>query len=312
MNLTHGTLKTPSLRGLRVRRARFTSEMTTVIRCAFTLIELLVVVSVVALLAATLVPTLAGARIGSQTFHCLNNNRQLCSAWRMYADDNRDRIVYSGRSGSTMINSNDAYAWTGTSMDFDPNYSANWDTNVDIVKRPLWPYTSKDASIYRCPSDHSYVVVGGVPKPRVRTFAMNLFTGGYAPAPGSGPAGTDGGYAPTFRIFSKTTELTSPGPGKTFVFIDMRPDEVNWGNFLTDMAGYYPNNTPLYAFYDLPGIFHNYGASLSFADGRAEIRRWVDPRTGPPISDLVFDTWPFASPRNADVGWLQARTTSLK
>jgi prepilin-type N-terminal cleavage/methylation domain-containing protein/prepilin-type processing-associated H-X9-DG protein len=282
---------------------------------AFTLIELLVVVCVLAVLAATLAPTLAGSRIGSQTLRCVNNNRQLAVAWRMYADDSSDRIVYAGVSGATMINSNDVYAWTGSSMDFNPGNTGNWDTNVDIVKRPLWPYTSKDASIYRCPSDHSYVVVDGVAKPRVRSFAMNLFTGGFAPAPGSGPAGTDGGLAPKFRIFSKTTELTAPGPAKTFVFIDMRTEEVNYGDFATDMAGYpinIPINTSVYAFYDFPGIFHNFGASVSFADGRAEIRRWVDPRTGPPISGLAFDSPPFASPRNVDVGWLQARATSPK
>jgi prepilin-type processing-associated H-X9-DG protein len=277
--------------------------------CAFTLVELLVVVCVLALLAATLVPTLAGSRVGSQTFRCLNNNRQLATAWRMYADDSSDRIVYASASGTTMQNPNDVYAWTGTQLDFSPSNTGNWDTNVDIVKRPLWPYSSKDASIYRCPSDHSYVVVAGVPKPRVRSFSMNLFTGGFSPAPGTGPWGNDGGLAPTFRIFSKTTDLTAPGPARTFVFMDMRSEEINWGNFLTAMAGY-PNLPAQYGFYDFPGISHNLGASVSFADGRVEIRRWVDPRTTQLIDSIT--TLPIQSPNNVDVAWLQARATSLK
>jgi type II secretory pathway pseudopilin PulG len=272
---------------------------------AFTLVELLVVVCVLALLAATLAPTLAGSRVGSQTFRCLNNNRQLATAWRMYADDSSDRVVYASTGGAT---TNDVYAWTKAQFD-DPLNSGNWDPNVDLVKRPLWPYSTKDVSIYRCPSDHSYVVVAGVPRPRIRTFSMNLFTGGISPPPGTGPSGTDGGLAPTFRIFSKTTDLTAPGPARTFVFMDMRPDEIDYGNFLTDMDGY-PNNSAGFAFYDLPGIYHNLGASVSFADGRVDIRRWVDPRTAPAIGGIQGT--PILSPHNLDVAWLQARATSLK
>ena len=182
---------------------------------------------------------------------------------------------------------------------------------MDLVKRPLWPYTSKDVSIYRCPSDHSYVFVASRVRPRLRSFAMNLFTDGAAPPPGTGPAGIDGDlpFASSYRIFSKTTDLTAPAPAMTFVFIDMRPEYINYGYFLTDMAGY-PINSSAYGFYDFPGIFHNLGASVSFADGRVEIRRWVDPRTAPTISGAPAT--PVASPRNVDVGWLQARATSPK
>jgi prepilin-type N-terminal cleavage/methylation domain-containing protein len=271
---------------------------------AFTLIELLVVICVIALLAATLVPTLAGSRIGSESFRCLNNNRQLCSAWRMYADDNNNWIVYASGPASGPAS---PYAWTSGNMDFNGNNVGTWDTNYDIVKGPLWPYTSKDASIYRCPSDHSYVLVSGVAKPRVRSFSVNLYAGGFA--------GTSGGLfsATNYRLFLKTTDFTAPGPAKTFLFIDMRPESINWGNFYTDMTGYYPNNTAAYQFSgDWPGIFHNFGASFSFADGRAEIHRWVDPRTAPTINNLLFDPGQVASPRNSDIAWLQTHATSLR
>src|SRR5437879_4869282 len=154
--------------------------------CAFTFLELLVVLAVFAVLAATLSPVLARSRPNSLAFQCLNNNRQLCAAWRMYADDNRDRIVYSSDDGTGNSNPLNQYAWTATHMDYSPANRANWDTNLDIVTRPLWPYTAKDASIYKCPSDRSYVVVNGVPTPRVRSLSMNLYLGGFA--------GTDGGW----------------------------------------------------------------------------------------------------------------------
>ena len=305
--MKRATVKVPHFQRLRSRGFHFTPDISPVIARAFTLVELLVVLCVVCLLAATLVPTLAGSRIGSQTFRCQNNNRQLSVAWKMYADDNNDRVVYS--SGDSI--SNVSYAWTRTIMDFDPSNTGNWDTNVDIVKGPLWPYTSKDASIYRCPSDHSYVVTtAGVAKARVRSFSMNLYAGGFAPTTGSGP-GTDGGLAPSYRIFSKTTDLTAPGPAKTFVFIDMRPEVINWGNFFTDMTGFFPNNPAQYRFTgDYPSIFHNLGASVSFADGRAEIHRWQDARSAPPLTGQPPGQTP--SPNNVDIAWLQVRATSPK
>lgn len=284
----------------------------------FTLLELLVVLGILSLLAATLVPTLAGSRIGVQAFRCLNNSRQLCAAWRMFADDNHDTVVYASDDGTRQVNPNNQYAWTWTHIDHSPS-PYNWDPSVDITQRALWPYTAKDPSIYRCPSDSSFVVVNRVIKPRVRSFSMNLYLGGFAP-PSSfppGSPGTDYGL-PNFkyyRIFSKTTDLTVLPPAKAFVFIDERPDAINWGNFFTSMSGYLGNpptlgaNPALYEFgQDFPAMFHHFGSSVSFADGRAEIHRWTDPRTSSytPTDSAYF------SPRNPDIAWLQDHATRPK
>lgn len=283
---------------------------------AFTLIELLVVICVVAFLAATLVPTLAGSRIGSQSLRCMNNNRQLTAAWRMYADDNNERLVYAStrnnvaRTITTDPTDPDNYAWTGAHMDSTGVNRANWDPTYDMMKRPLWSY-SPNVGIYKCPSDHSVVQtpVTGI-KPRIISFSVNLYVGGFAPAAGSGLDGNDGGwaFADSYRIFSKTTDLTAPGPAKTFIFMDMRPEAINWGDFLTDMTGY-PNNPAQYQFGDLPGVYHNLGACISFGDGHVEVHRWLDPRTAPPPGPV---TGPLTSPNNVDIAWLQAHSTSPK
>jgi prepilin-type processing-associated H-X9-DG protein len=234
----------------------------------------------------------------------------------MYADDFANRIVYSADDGSQIgSNPNNNRAWTWTHMDYTAS-AYNYDTNVDIILRPLWRYTSRDASIYRCPSDNSYVVASGAARPRVRSFSINLFVGGFAPPQGSAPdsPGTDGNiaFAHPYCIFSKATELTAPGPAKTFVFIDMRPESINWGNFAVPMSGF-PNTPADYRFdIDFPGIFHNFGASVSFADGRAEIHRWKDARTAPLLTQNSSATGPYTSPNNVDVAWLQAHSTSLK
>ena len=123
---------------------------------AFTFIELLVVIAIIAILAAMLLPALIKSKLKAQGIQCMNNHRQLALAWRMYAEDNNDVLVYaSDDPGDPQINWQvlDQYAWTLTHMDFDPNNQGNWDVNYDMVKRPLWPYTSKNPGIYKCPAD---------------------------------------------------------------------------------------------------------------------------------------------------------------
>jgi type II secretory pathway pseudopilin PulG len=52
------------------------------------LIELLMVMAIIAILAAMLLPALARAKIRAERTACLNNQKHLVYAWRMYADDN--------------------------------------------------------------------------------------------------------------------------------------------------------------------------------------------------------------------------------
>jgi len=271
---------------------------------AFTLVELAVMIVMVAVLGSVLLPAYAKTGLNSRSVQCLNNNRQLCAAWRMYADDSRDWIVYGGDDGTGTSNPLNQYAWTAAHLDFNSGNRQNWDPTVDLMKRPLWPYTGRNAAIYKCPSDQSYVVVNGVSKPRIRSMSMNYYLGGLA--------GTDGGWpnAAPYRLFLKTTELTAPGPAKTFVFLDQRWDEVNWGNFLTDMSGY-PNSPAQYTLQDLPNMLHNLGCGFSFADGHTELHRWLDPRTTPPLS-YIWPLSPGSTPNNPDVAWLQAHATAPK
>src|SRR5437868_10275852 len=155
------------------------NNISRLVRAGITLIELLVVIAIIAILAAMLLPSLSKAKLKAQGIQCMNNHRQLSLAWRMYAEDSRDVLVYASQNPNDPQHvMKDPFAWANDIMDFTASNQGNWDINVDVVKRPLWPY-NKNAGIYKCPADHSAVLVNGISKPRIRTMAMNLFVGGF-------------------------------------------------------------------------------------------------------------------------------------
>lgn len=290
---------------------------------AFTRVDLLAVIFVVFVLFLVLLPALAKPGINSKSIQCLYNHHQLCNAWRMYADDSSDRITFASTGASTGRNGSSTstaevslppsdpnyWAWSGAHLDFAGGAvnRADWDPRVDMMLRPLWSYV-QTVSVYKCPSDQSVCPnATGDLVPRLLSVSLNLYLGGFAAA-GTG-GGNDGGwsFADAYRIYSKISDLGTFSPAKAFVFTDHRPDNINWGDFFTDMTGNTPANSAALNFLDWPGFYHDGGAALSFADGHTELHRWIDPRTTPAVIPGIG-----TSPGNPDVAWLQAHSTRLK
>ncbi|MBI4326478.1 MAG: type II secretion system protein [Chloroflexi bacterium] len=256
---------------------------------AFTLIELLVVIAIIAILTSVLLPALAKAKTKAQGIYCLNNLKTMQTAWLMYAHDHDDWIP------GNLWSQRGPFNWVSGWLDFNDNNPDN--TNVQLILDPKYAQLgvyAKTAGAYKCPADGIMVKNGGVSRPRVRSISMSGWMGPNAPAWNAG-----------YIVFSRTTQIVKPPPSQALVFLDERSDSIDDGYYAVNMTT--GGGAQMVNF---PGTFHNHAGGLTFADGHAEIHKWLDPRTTVPFkkgTKREFTTMQ----NNRDLIWLQDHATSL-
>jgi prepilin-type N-terminal cleavage/methylation domain-containing protein/prepilin-type processing-associated H-X9-DG protein len=268
------------------------------VRAAFTLVELLVVIAIIAILAALLLPALSRAKASAQGVQSLSNTRQLGLAWQLYADDHQGRLPYNlggpggGKSPAMKTNAN----WVNNNLTWE--LDADNTNTATLLQASLGDYTGKSALIYRCPADfvlHPLQRSAGWSH-RVRSYSMNAMVGDAGELSSSGVNENNPRYVQFFRI----TDI--PKPADIFVFVEEHPDSINDGYFLNH---YYTQQ-----WNDLPASDHNGAAPFAFADGHAEMHRWLVNKTKQPArADAVIFPLPLNPDEMVDLNWVMDRTS---
>jgi prepilin-type N-terminal cleavage/methylation domain-containing protein len=268
-------------------------------KTGFTLIELLVVIAIISILAAMLLPGLSAAKSEALRIQCVNNEKQLVTAWSIYTVDNRELLALNG--GDENMTSLAPHLWVYGGNHGDPETLTNSLYLVGANYALLAPI-QPSIPVYKCPADTSMWSAGenGKKVPELRSYSLNSYIG-TTPANLVGPLELNNAYT----VYLKSSQLAAANVANRFVFMDVNPASICTPGFGVDMS--------MESFIHYPSSLHRGQGVVAFADTHVEGRKWQDPRTRISITGSEkFIPHDVPSPNNPDLVWIAQRTTSPK
>jgi prepilin-type processing-associated H-X9-DG protein len=250
-------------------------------------------------------PALGKAKSKAQGISCINNNKQLITAWHLYSNDYEDRVAnnYTIPGTETSITSGKFNNWVNNVMTWGASASTQDKSNTNelwVKNGILASYTGNALGIYKCPAD-VYLSLPQRSKgwvKRLRSNSMNalfgLATDDRNDLTYKGQSWTENGI---YRQFLKQSDV--PNPANTWVTVDEHPDSINDGFFVVAFAAT--------AWGDLPASYHNSACGFSFADGHAEVHKWRSGTSVYPVK-YSFGTRAFDAAGKQDFQWYRDRT----
>ena len=167
----------------------------------FTLIELLVVISIIALLAAMLLPAISMVREMAQATKCASGLRQIALAGRVYADDNEGMLAPTRGPGADL---NGNYQWH--------YHLATYLEESDII----WDATSTRRLVRGCPKwrgSAAYVAFAASTSSWTTGYGQTVFVEDPEPDPPAtatwpGPGNLNNEYGPVTASMTRVKRVS--------------------------------------------------------------------------------------------------------
>lgn len=235
--------------------------MKSVREAGFTLIELLLVISIIALLIAMTLPTLANARKAAHATQCSSNMRQFMTALNIYATDN-DTLPYTNSQGGESDPNAEKY-WAGAGWLYDGPINDGTGRGYDVDRREqgaIWEYLGT-GDVYHCSLDDAPTLELNQVEVGTRymsSYVMNRAMNGWNQTLPRRPAwAIDAFDNPSASVAMwEGDETQTPPPDSGSV-----SGHWNDGNNDPDTQG--------------PSLRHNEAGTVGFLDGHIEAWSWL-------------------------------------
>lgn len=254
-------------------------------RSGFTLIELLVVIAIIAILAAILFPIFVNAQEHARMAKCLNNLKQLTTAFQQYVDENNGMTPKIA-------------PYTAWSPDIPQNWSGCIETFVsdDPRQGSLWRYV-RNMAVYICPTDVGREASGLTPEPKTTLEQRKAYPLSYSLSQEMNQY-----YGNSFHPIKFEAGIAGRS-GKVLLFehesrtCQKKPDGTIIQQGINDGLNLWSYEQ------DLPDDIHYNGTTVSYADGHA---KWVS--YDRLFKDMTTGQWRvhgsrYPKPPSATVDW---------